>query len=124
MIGTLVALVVILPLTAWGLLVVVSTALGAAVGLTYMGSVTLVDRVAPEAGRGEILAGFYAVGYLALAVPTVGVAEASERVGLASAGALLGGTLAIAVLALYVLIIRTPTPAGGGGRPRPPKSAR
>ncbi|HLN51659.1 MAG TPA: MFS transporter [Thermoplasmata archaeon] len=118
MIGTLVALVLILPLTAWELVVVVTAALGASVGLTFMGSVTLVDRVASEDARGEMLAGFYLAGYLALAVPTIGVAEASEQIGLTSAGVLFGIVLALAVALLYWGIHRTPTPPGGGGRPR------
>ncbi|MGA7862166.1 MAG: MFS transporter [Thermoplasmata archaeon] len=118
MIVTLVALVLILPYALWTLLLLVSAALGIAVGLTFMGSVTLVDRVAPEVARGETLAGFYSAGYLALAIPTIGVAEASERVGLANAGILLGSVLAFAVALMYVAIYRTPTPPGGGGRPR------
>ena len=122
MIVTLVALVVILPLTAWALVVIVSAALGASVGLTFMGSVTLVDRVASEEGRGAILAGFYSAGYLALAVPTIGVAEASERVGFTDAGILFGIVLASAVALLYGVIYRTPTPPGGGGRPRAPRA--
>ena len=118
MIVALVALVLILPLASWTLLIPVTAALGVAVGLTFMGSVTLVDRVAPEVARGETLAGFYSAGYLALAVPTIGIAEASERVGLANAGILLGSVLAFAVALMYVAIYRTPTPPGGGGRPR------
>ena len=120
--GTLVALVVILPLTTWTLLALVTAALGAAVGLTFMGSVTMVDRVAPEEMRGEMLAGFYSAGYLALAVPTIGVAEASERIGLTGAGVLFGYILATTAAVLYAATYRTPTPPGGGGRPR--ESAR
>jgi MFS family permease len=118
MIGSLVALVLILPLANWTLLIPVTAALGIAVGLTFMGSTTLVDRIAPEESRGETLAGFYSAGYLALAVPTIGIAEASERIGLPDAGILFGGILAVAVLLMYAAIWRTPTPAGGGGRPR------
>ncbi|MGA7923320.1 MAG: MFS transporter [Thermoplasmata archaeon] len=114
---TLVALVAILPLNTWGLLVVVTGALGLAVGLTFMGSVTLIDRTVPQEERGEILAGFYAAGYLALAVPTIGVAEASLSIGLANAGLLFGSILAVVVLVLFLQTFRTPTPPGGGGLP-------
>jgi MFS family permease len=124
MIAALISLVLIFPLASWTLLVPVTLLLGVAVGLTFMGSVTLIDRVTPGAQRGETLAGFYSAGYLALAVPTIGIAEASEYIGLAKAGTLFGGILAAAVLILYVAIYRTPTPPGGGGRPadapRPP----
>lgn len=116
--ATLVALILILPLGALSLVAIVSAGMGAAVGLTYMGSITLIDRVSPEAKRGEILAGFYCAGYLALAVPTIGVAEASEAIGLVQAGVLFGAILAVAVAWLYVATLRTPTPRGGGGRPR------
>lgn len=118
MIFTLVGLVLILPYASWTLIFPVSAGLGVAVGLTFMGSVTLVDRVAPDAARGETLAGFYSAGYMALAVPTIGIAEVSERVGLADAGILFGSVLALVVCLMYVAILRTPTPPGGGGRRR------
>lgn len=120
LLGGLVALVLILPLLAWMLVVLVTAPLGAAVGITYMGSTTLCDRIAPEGDRGEILAGFYLAGYLALAVPTIGVAEVSDQVGLATAGTLFGIALAVVVAALYWRAYRIPTPIGGGGRPRDP----
>jgi MFS family permease len=117
MIASLIALVLILRSASWALLVPVTAGLGLAVGLTFMGSATLVDRVASERTRGETLAGFYAAGYLALAVPTIGIAEVSEHVGLAYAGIVLGVIVAGAVAVMYGVIYRTPTPPGGGGRP-------
>jgi MFS family permease len=124
LLGALVALVVVLPLASWMLLVVVTAVLGGSVGLTFMGSVTLSDRIAPEDERGEILAGFYLGGYLALAVPTIGVAETADRIGLPNAGILFGIVLAFAVAFLYWRCYRTPTPPGGGGRPRNPPGSR
>ena len=118
LVGALIALVLILPLSSMTWLVLVTAGMGGAVGLTYMGSVTLVDRVAPEAQRGELLAGYYCAGYLALAIPTIGAAEASDWVGLAEAGILFGAVLAVAVAILFVGVLRTPTPPGGGGRLR------
>ncbi|MGA8543410.1 MAG: MFS transporter [Thermoplasmata archaeon] len=112
------ALVIILSLSTPVPLLLVAPVMGVAVGLTFMGSITLVDRVAPEGQRGEILAGYYSAGYLALAIPTIGVAEASDQIGLSAAGGLFGILLALAVAILYVGIARTPTPSGGGGRPR------
>ena len=114
----LVALVLTLPSSSWVLLLLVSAVLGAAVGLTYMGSVTLADRIAPEDRRGPMLAGFYLGGYLALAIPTIGVAEASDRIGLTGAGILFGSILATTTTLLYLATLVTPTPPGGGGRPR------
>jgi predicted MFS family arabinose efflux permease len=118
LLAALVALVLILGAGSWPLLVTVTAVLGAAVGLTFMGSVTLVDRIAPEDQRGEILAGFYSAGYLAVAVPTIGIAVASEQIGLTDAGILFGTVLGGTVAALWWLTYRTPTPPGGGGRPR------
>jgi MFS family permease len=117
---TLVALVLTLPRSSWVGLVVVTAGMGVAVGMTFMGAVTLVDRVVPESQRGELLAAFYCTGYIALAIPTLAVAEASEKVGISDAGILLGSVLAVAVAILYLGILRTPTPSGGGGRPRGP----
>lgn len=118
MILALAGLVAVLVLVSWGLLLVVTAVLGVAVGLAFMGSTTLVERVAPEEARGEILAGFYCAGYLALAVPTIGVAEVSEQVGLTAAGGLFAALLALVVVLLFAGTYRTPTPPGGGGRPR------
>jgi len=115
---TLAVLVLVLPLTSWALVALATAGLGVSVGITFMGSVTLADRIAPEEARGEMLAGFYAGGYLALAVPTIGIAEASERIGLANAGALFGFLLASAAALLFAVTYRTALPAGGEGRPR------
>jgi MFS family permease len=119
----LVALVLILPLASWTGVLAVAALVGVGVGLTFMGSTTLVDRVAPENDRGEMLAGFYSVGYLSLAVPTIGIAVASVEVGLADAGELFGAILAVTVAGLFASIARTSTPPGGGGRPREPRPA-
>ncbi len=118
LLASVVALVVALGLSAGILLGAVTVVLGAAVGLTFMGSTTLADRIASESERGELLAGFYSTGYLSLALPTVGVAVAASFVGLPDAAIVLGALVALLVAVLYVATVRTPTPAGGGGRPR------
>jgi predicted MFS family arabinose efflux permease len=114
---SLVAFVAILSSTSSVPIVVVAPVLGVSVGLTFMGSATLVDRMAPEGERGEILAGYYAVGYSSLALPTIGVAATSDLIGFSAAGTVFGSILALAVAVLLVATYRTPTPAGGGGRP-------
>jgi MFS family permease len=118
LLASLVAFVSALGFAASGVLVGVTVVLGAAVGLTYMGSTTLADRIAPENERGELLAGFYSAGYLSLALPTVGVAVAASFVGLTDAAIALGAVVAVIVAVLYASTFRTPTPPGGGGRPR------
>ena len=101
-----------------GIVVAAAVLLGIAVGCAYMGSVTLIDRVAPDLYRGEILSAFYMAGYLALAIPTIGVAFASERFGIGTAAAAFGITLVLFAIAGGVATARTPTPPGGEGRPR------
>ena len=63
--------VVALPPGSVPLLIFGGILMGIAVGLVYMGSITLIDRVAPDNLRGEILSGFHLSGYVALAVPTL-----------------------------------------------------
>lgn len=100
------------------LLAAAAILLGTAIGFAFMGAVTLVDRVAPSVERGEILSGFYLSGYLAVAIPTLGVAVAADAVGLASAGVGFGIALAAFAGALTWVTWRTPTPPGGEGWPR------
>jgi MFS family permease len=100
------------------IIVLAAALLGVAVGSAYMGSVTLIDRVTPDASRGEILSAFYLVGYLALAVPTIGVAFASQPFGLGAAAAAFGIVLGLFAIAGGIATFRTPTPPGGGGRSR------
>jgi MFS family permease len=99
-------------------IVAAAVLLGVAVGCAYMGSVTLIDRVSPDLSRGEVLSAFYLVGYLALAVPTIGVAFAAGPFGIGAAAAAFGITLGVFAVAGGVATLRTPTPAGGGGRRR------
>ncbi len=105
-------------ITSLPLLVAAAALLGVGVGCVYMGSVTLVDRVAPAALRGEVLSAFFVVGYLSLAIPTVGVGLVAIRYGLSAASLSFGAALGVFALALYVLTRVTPTPPGGEGRPR------
>jgi MFS family permease len=114
----LAGLVLALPLASLPLLLVSAAVLGVGIGFAYMGSVTLIDRVSPSAQRGEILAAFFVVGYLALAVPTIGIGLAADAVGLGASAITFGAALGLFVAVLWVVLRRTPTPAGGEGRAR------
>ncbi len=116
--GATIVLTLSVPLASLPGLALGAAILGIGVGFAFMGSVTLVDRVAPPAVRGEILSSFYIVGYLALAVPTIGIGETAVRLGLPDAAAAFGLALGLAVAVLYVLTRRTPTPPGGEGWPK------
>ncbi len=106
------------PLSSLGFFAVGDGVLGIGVGFTYMGAVTLVDRVSPAVERGEILSAFFLVGYLALAIPTIGIGVTVDHFGLSVAATSFGVALGLSVAILYLLTWRTPTPPGGGGRPR------
>jgi hypothetical protein len=109
--------VIALPLGSVPLLVVGGVVMGIAVGAVYMGSVTLIDRVAPSNLRGEILSGFHLSGYLALSVPTLCLALVATRLGVVTAGAVFGVALGTFVFLAYLVTRRTPLPPGGEGRP-------
>ncbi len=121
LVAGLVLFMLSLPLGSVPLLVLGAAVLGTGVGFAYMGSVTLIDRVSPAGLRSEILSSFYLAGYLALAVPTIGVAFAVEQVGFEAAGLAFGTVLGAVATVLYFVLRRTPTPPGGEGRPRGPK---
>lgn len=110
-----------LPLASIALLGGGAAVLGVGVGFAYMGSVTLIDRVAPSVERGEVLSAFFVVGYLSLAIPTIGIGITADRLGLLSAATLFGVALGLSVAVLYLFTLRTPTPPGGEGRPREPR---
>ena len=115
--------VLALPLGSVPLLVVGGALMGVAVGFVYMGSVTLVDRVAPDHLRGEILSGFHLSGYLALAVPTLCLAFVAGALGVITSGIVFGLALAIFVFLTYLSTRRTPLPPGGEGRPLSPRGS-
>ncbi|MGI0132631.1 MAG: MFS transporter [Thermoplasmata archaeon] len=110
--------VVALPLNSLALLTVAAGLLGVAIGFAFMGAVTLIDRVCPSEMRGGVLSGFYLSGYLALSIPTLGVAVAADAIGLPAAGVAFGMVLGTTTAVLAWITWRTPTPPGGEGRPR------
>jgi MFS family permease len=77
-VGAIVIFVVSLPLRSLPLLLAGAAGMGIGVGFAFMGSVTLIDRVAPSEVRGQILSAYFVVGYLSLAVPTIGVGVAAD----------------------------------------------
>jgi MFS family permease len=85
---------------------------GAAVGLTFMGSLAVVNRVAEPERRAQILAAYFVANYAGIALPSIAVGEAVASLG--ADDATLYCAIAVAVLALTVLsVIRR------GGQPLP-----
>jgi MFS family permease len=84
---------------------------GAASALAFMGSLALVNEVAPPARRAELVSAWNLVGYLALSVPAIGVGLLSDAVGLEAATgiftAVVGG-LSLVTAATVLLSPRRP----------------
>ncbi|MDE1819345.1 MAG: MFS transporter [Euryarchaeota archaeon] len=121
---SLLLFVLSLPLASLPVLLGSGVLMGVAVGYVYMGAVTLVDRVAPDAVGGEVLSGFFLTGYLSLAVPTLGTAFLADHVGAAASGTAFGLALGVFVLLTYLATRRTSLPPGGEGRPHEQQKAR
>ena len=54
---------------------------GAAVGLGYRGSLEVVNRMAPDQRRSEVLSTYFLLSYAGLALPTIGVGVLTELAG-------------------------------------------
>jgi MFS family permease len=92
---------------AWFLIGTVCCGVG--VGLSFMGSLALVNSLAPPDHRGEVLSSYFAVAYLGLTVPVIGLGVASGYVGVFVAT--LAFAVVIGVLALIVAALNArPTP--------------
>jgi MFS family permease len=82
---------------------------GVGVGLSFMGSLALVNSLAPPDHRGEVLSSYFAVAYVGLTVPVIGLGVASGYVGVFVAT--LAFAVVIGVLALIVAALNArPTP--------------
>lgn len=81
---------------------------GVGSGLGFKGSLALVNHIAPPARRAELVSAFNLVGYLALALPVVGVGVLTAPMGFKGATGMF--TLGVVVLATTVLIgvVRAP----------------
>ncbi|HEX7354260.1 MAG TPA: MFS transporter [Mycobacteriales bacterium] len=71
---------------------------GSASALAFLGSLALVNEVAPPARRAELVSAWNLVGYLSLSVPAIGVGLLSDAVGLQAATGIF--TAVVAGLAL------------------------
>ena len=73
---------------------------GVGVGLSFMGSLALLNGLAPPDHRGEVLSSYFAVAYVGLSVPVIGLGVTSGYVG--AFEATLAFAVVIGVLALIV----------------------
>jgi MFS family permease len=71
---------------------------GAGSGLAFMGSLTLINRLAPAADRARTVSAYFVVCYLAISLPVIGLGFATQAFGTypaAFAFAVLTGGLAL-----------------------------
>jgi MFS family permease len=73
---------------------------GVGVGLSFMGSLALLNGLAPPEHRGEVLSSYFAVAYVGMTVPVIGLGVASGYVG--AFGATLVFAVVVGVLAMIV----------------------
>lgn len=79
---------------------------GAGSGLCFMGSLALVNEVAPPARRAELVSAWNLVGYVALSGPAIGVGLLSDVTGLQEAtGIFTGAVVGLSVLTVVVVLL-------------------
>jgi hypothetical protein len=85
-----------------GLLLAGALIAGLGTGLSFRGGLALLGSETPAEHRGEVNSSFFALAYLALSVPIIGIGFAAEAIGLRDAGLVFTGC--VALLALGVLL--------------------
>jgi MFS family permease len=82
---------------------------GAGSGLAFMGSLTLINRLAPAADRAQTVSAYFVVCYLAISVPVIGLGFAAEAFGrypAALAFAEIIGGLALIAGAINIAVVQ------------------
>jgi len=95
---------------------------GAGSGLAFMGSLTLINRLAPAADRAQTVSAYFVVCYLAISVPVIGLGFAAEAFGrypAAQAFAVLIGGLALVAGAINIAVVRAEKEQGRRSATRP-----
>jgi MFS family permease len=80
---------------------------GAAIGLTFLGSLAAVDRLAPPGQRGAVLSALFAAAYLGFSVPVIGIGIGAEHVGITTATSMAAVFLAVVAGCALVFLGRT-----------------
>lgn len=103
-------------------LVAAAVLTGLSTGLCFGGGLGAVNRDAPARVRGETASSFFAVVYVMLAVPAVGVGIAVDAVNLRDAG--VAFSVVVAAIALAVLPFALRMRPGTSRQPEPPSVPR
>lgn len=79
---------------------------GAAIGLTFLGSLGAVDRLAPAGQRCAVLSALFVAAYLGFSVPVIGVGIGADQVGIMAATGVAAVVLAVVVGCAVALLAR------------------
>jgi len=94
------------PLHSALLLFAATLVVGLGQGLAFMGSLTLLNGIAPQQRRGDVTAAFYVVTYVGVALPVIGVGFGAQVVGLFAAVAVFAALVGASALVLAVATVR------------------
>jgi MFS family permease len=97
----LAGVILAVPLHAILVLIVATFLVGSAHGLGFMGSLALLNKIAPADRRAEVASSFYVISYLGVALAAVGIGFGAQLAGLFQAVVTLG--LIVSALALVLL---------------------
>jgi len=75
---------------------------GVGFGLAFMGGTRLVTQAAPADQRGQVLASYFVVAYLAISVPVIGAGVVSTRIGLSATFYVFAAVMAVVALVTLV----------------------
>ena len=100
----LMGIVLAVPLHAPALLLVGTLIEGMGHGLAWMGSLALVNRIAPTEQHANVLASFYVATYLGVGIPIIGVGFLAGGIGLYPAFVAFAIVIAIAAIVLAAII--------------------
>ncbi|HVV31125.1 MAG TPA: MFS transporter [Mycobacteriales bacterium] len=92
-------------------LVVGAVIAGAGQGLSFRAALSAVTTASPVAQRGGVSSSFFAVCYIGISVPVIGVGVAAKHYGLVHTGEVFAGIVAALALAAFASLLRS--------RPRP-----
>ncbi|WP_242144146.1 MULTISPECIES: MFS transporter [unclassified Bacillus cereus group] len=82
LIGGLIGIVVAVPLHSLTLLLIGTITTGLGQGLSFMGAMMLVNKIAPKNSRGDVFSSLYVVIYLGVGIPIIGIGFGAQSVGL------------------------------------------
>ncbi|WP_323192526.1 MFS transporter [Halostella sp. PRR32] len=96
--------VVAVPIRSVVLLLSSSVLTGLGHGLSFMGAVGFINGISPDENRGDVVSAFYAISYIGLGLPTVGIGFSADVIGLYHAVLVFTVLLGVSGIALVGII--------------------